>query len=78
MAGIKPRLVLTGGVRWGQATSGCYAAAEALTRWSTSGDAGQRVLSRKAPRVFGLVAAALALHGMTIPPRNNGGWVMFI
>lgn len=33
-------------------------------RWMSSGEAGQRVLSRKDPRVSPLVAAALALHGL--------------
>jgi hypothetical protein len=36
-------------------------------------DAGRRVLSRKDPRVSGLVAAALALYGLTLVPRNVGG-----
>jgi phage terminase large subunit-like protein len=53
-------------------------AAVAVARWSTSGEAGQRVLSRKDPRVSGLVAAALALHGLTLPPPNTGGMVMFL
>ncbi len=53
-------------------------AAVAVARWSTSGDAGQRVLSRKDPRVSGLVAAALALHGLTLPPPNAGGQVLFL
>ncbi|MDP9359641.1 MAG: hypothetical protein M3R02_31015 [Chloroflexota bacterium] len=48
--------------------------AVAVARWSTSGDAGQRVLSRKDPRVSPLVAAALALHGLTMPARNAGAW----
>lgn len=39
-------------------------AAVAAARWSTSGEAGQRTLSRKDPRVSPLVAAALALHGL--------------
>lgn len=38
-------------------------AAVAVARWSSSGEAGQRVLSRKDPRVSPLVAAALALRG---------------
>lgn len=45
-------------------------------RWSTSSDTGQRVLSRKDPRVSGLVAAALALHGVASAPVHRGGWVM--
>ncbi len=49
-------------------------AAVAVARWSSSGDAGQRVLSRKDPRVPPLVATALALHGLTLPPRNTGAW----
>lgn len=40
-------------------------AAVAVARWSSSGDAGQRVLSRRDPKVSGLVAGALALHGLT-------------
>jgi hypothetical protein len=51
-------------------------AAVDVARWSTSGDAGQRVLSRKDPRVSPLVAASLALHGLTIAPRNTGGWMV--
>jgi len=52
-------------------------AAVAAARWSSSGEAGQRVLSRKDPRVSGLVAAALALHGLTLAkPQTAGGWVM--
>jgi hypothetical protein len=42
--------------------------AVAAARWSTSGDAGQRVLSRRDPRVSSLVAAALALHALTTAP----------
>lgn len=38
-------------------------AAVAAAHWSTSGESGQRVLSRKDPRVSPLVAAANALHG---------------
>ncbi len=49
-------------------------AAVAVARWSSSGDAGRRVLSRKDPRVSPLVAAALALHGLSLPPRNRGSW----
>lgn len=44
-------------------------------RWSSSGDAGQRVLARKDPRVSPLVAAALALHGLTMAP-TTGGWMV--
>ncbi len=51
-------------------------AAVAVARWSSSGDAGQRVLSRKDPRVSGLVAAALALHGLTSRPPVVGGWMV--
>jgi hypothetical protein len=50
--------------------------AVAVARWSSSGDAGQRVLSRRDPRVSGLVAATLALHGLTRPPRTAGGWMV--
>ncbi len=53
-------------------------AAVAVARWSSSGDAGQRVLSRKDPRVSPLVAAALALHGLTMPARNAGTWLVRI
>ncbi len=50
-------------------------AAVAAARWSTSGDAGQRVLSRKDPRVSPLVAATLALRGVTVPRRRGArGW----
>ena len=52
--------------------------AVAVARWSSSGDAGQRVLSRKDPRVSGLVAAALALHRLSIKPRYAGGWIVSI
>jgi len=50
---------------------------EAVTvaRWSTSGDAGQRVLARKEPRVSPLVAAALALHALSSGP-STGGWMV--
>ncbi len=51
-------------------------AAVAVARWSVSGDAGQRVLSRKNPRVSPLVAATLALHGLTLQPANAGGWMV--
>ena len=47
-------------------------AAVAVARWSTSGEAGHRLLSRKDPRVSGLVAAALALHGLTAPGFRPG------
>jgi phage terminase large subunit-like protein len=51
-------------------------AAVAAARWSTHGDSGQRVLSRKDPRVSGLVAAVLALHGLSIPAPSSGGWMV--
>jgi len=51
-------------------------AAVAAARWSTSGEAGQRVLSRRDPRVSPLVAAALALHALTLPPPVTGGWMV--
>lgn len=51
-------------------------AAVAVARWSVSGDAGQRVISRKDPRVSPLVAAVLALHGLTLQPANAGGWMV--
>lgn len=38
--------------------------AAAAARWSSLGDAGQRVLSRRDPRVSPLVAAALAVNGL--------------
>ncbi len=50
--------------------------AVAVARWSTSGDAGSRVLSRKDPRVSPLVAAALAVHETTRAPVSRGGWIM--
>lgn len=53
-------------------------AAVAAARWLTSGEAGQRVLSRKDPRVSGLVAAALALHALSLPKPSAGGWVMAV
>ncbi len=51
-------------------------AAVAAARWSASGDAGQRVLSRKDPRVSALVAAALAVHGLSTPAPARGGWMV--
>ena len=42
-----------------------------VARWSTSGDAGARVLSRKDSRVSPLVAAALALHGLGLTADYN-------
>ena len=53
-------------------------AAVAVARWSTSGDAGHRVLSRRDPRVSPLVAGALALRALTLPPPSSGGRVMFL
>lgn len=50
-------------------------AAVAASRWSTSGEAGQRVLARKNPAVSPLVAAAVALHGVAAVP-STGGWVV--
>jgi hypothetical protein len=41
-----------------------------------SGDAGQQVFSRRNPRVSGLVAATLALHGLSRPPPIMGGWLV--
>lgn len=47
-------------------------------RWSTSGEAGQRVLSRKDPLVSPLVAASLALHGLSaVQPKRAGRFVSF-
>ncbi len=51
-------------------------AAVAVARWSTSGDAGQRVLSRRDPRISALVAAALAVHGLSSPSPAQGGWMV--
>lgn len=51
-------------------------AAVAVARWSASGEAGQRVLSRKNSQVSPLVAAALALHGLTTGTTSGGGWVL--
>jgi hypothetical protein len=34
------------------------------------------VLSRKDPRVSPVVAASLALHGLSAAPQTSGGWVM--
>ncbi len=51
-------------------------AAVAAARWSTYGDTGQRVLSRKDPRVSALVAAALAVHGLSTPAPARGGWMV--
>ncbi|MDP9392296.1 MAG: hypothetical protein M3P89_13200, partial [Actinomycetota bacterium] len=48
--------------------------AVASARWSASGDAGQRVLSRKDARVSPLVAVSLALHGLSTTPASTGGW----
>lgn len=53
-------------------------AAVAVARWSTSGDAGQRVLSRRDPRVSGLVAAALAVHGLAAVLRPRPGRLVVI
>jgi len=50
--------------------------AVAVARWSTSGDAGSRVLSRKDPRVSPLVAAALAVHETTRAPVVQRGWMV--
>lgn len=50
-------------------------AAVSVARWSSSGEAGQRVLSRKNSQVSPLVAAALALHGLTTQ-ATSGGWVV--
>ncbi|HSP37108.1 MAG TPA: hypothetical protein VLR26_05095, partial [Frankiaceae bacterium] len=52
-------------------------AAVAAARWSPSGEAGQRLLSRKDPRVSGLVAAALALHGLSAVKKRPGRFIAF-
>ncbi|MGY2127465.1 hypothetical protein [Blastococcus sp. SYSU DS0617] len=49
-----------------------------VARWSTSSETGHRVLSRKDSRVSPLVAGTLALHGLTLPAPNAGGWVVFL
>ncbi len=51
--------------------------AVAVARWSTSGEAGQRLLSRRDPKVSPLVAAALALHGVGAIKRRPGRFVSF-
>jgi hypothetical protein len=51
--------------------------AVAAARWSSRGEAGERVLSRRDPRVSPLVAAALGLHGLaSLKPR--GGRLIFV
>jgi len=54
-------------------------AAVDVARWSAQADTGQRVLSRRDPRVSPLVAVALALHGVasTVPKRRPGRFVSF-
>lgn len=52
-------------------------AAVAVARWSTSGEAGQRVLSRKASSVSPLVAAAVALHGSGSARPRAGSFLSF-
>jgi phage terminase large subunit-like protein len=52
-------------------------AAVSAARWSTSGEAGQRVLSRKNSQVSPLVAVALALHGQQTAP-TTGGWMVSV
>lgn len=46
-----------------------------VAHWSTSGDAGGRVLSRRDPRVSPLVAAALAVHALSSAKRRPGRFV---
>lgn len=53
-------------------------AAVDVARWSTSGDAGQRVLSRKNSQVSPLVAVAMALHGLTTSMADSGGWMVSV
>ena len=53
-------------------------AAVAVARWSTSGETGRRVLSRKDPRISPLVAAALAAHALVAIPVNEGGWMVSV
>lgn len=52
-------------------------AAVDVARWSSSGEAGQRVLSRKDPRVSPLVAAALAVHGLTTTSASGAAFMSF-
>lgn len=49
--------------------------AVAAARWKTMRDTGQRVMVRQDPRVSPLVAAALALHGLS-SKTSSGGWVL--
>ena len=51
--------------------------AVAVARRSTSSMSGERVLSRKDPRVSPLVAAALALHSLTTAPKRAGRFMAF-
>lgn len=51
--------------------------AVAVARWAPSGEAGQRLLARKDPKVSPLVAAALALHGVGSTVRRPGRFVSF-
>lgn len=51
--------------------------AVAVARWSSIGEAGQRVLSRKDPRVSPLVAAALALHGLSAASPRGARFASF-
>jgi phage terminase large subunit-like protein len=52
--------------------------AVAAAQWSTTGDTGQRVLSRKTAQASPLVAAVLALHGRSLPAPSRGGWFLAI
>jgi len=51
--------------------------AVAVARWAPSGEAGQRLLARKDPKVSPLVAAALALHAAGSTVRRPGRLMIF-
>jgi hypothetical protein len=50
----------------------------AASRWTSSGDAGQRLLNRKDPRVSPLVAATLVLHGLAQIKPRPGRFISFL
>ena len=52
-------------------------AAVQVARWSSRGDAGERLLSRRDPRVSPLVAAALAVHGVAKAKPRAGRFIAF-
>ena len=47
-------------------------------RWKTSGETGQRFISRKDPRVSPLVAAILASNGLSHAFKNKPGRLVFL